>query len=121
MNKNLLLVKVYGDFSPSDDALFQSLNDMLEQEAAAGFLSGGEEKYVLRWHGASVLLGFEGLAFPLESTLRVLESHAARLGLSGRLDYIDMELWSITRFVWAQGALSKKSGSLNAALDYSGF
>lgn len=118
-------LKVYGSFEPMDDALFNALRALVLASAAAGYCADADTEGIVTRRSSDGngggQIAFEGLAFPLDDVVRILTEHAGRLRLNGRLDYLDIEEWRITRTVWEQGTRTQKSGSLNAALDYSGF
>lgn len=41
--------------------------------------------------------------------------------MSGKVDYLDLENWEMTRYLFSDGNISRKCVPLNHVLDYSGF
>ena len=75
-------------------------------------------------------IAFEGVYFPIDDFMQVFEGENSLaslniqndnlLLLSGKIDYIDLESWSLSRTVFANGVSKKSQASLNHVLDYSG-
>lgn len=64
-------------------------------------------------------LSFEGFYFPIDEFRRVLQE-PFQGDLSGKLDYIDLENWRLTRTVFNVDGAKTSSASLNHVLEYSG-
>lgn len=109
-----VLVKVYGGLSPVNDAVFAKLFD-----ACAGSLPQ-EEEPPLRLEKNLAVLSFEGVCFPIEDFIAELGSVLSP-EMSGRIDYLDLENWAMTRYVAEGGKIRSSGASLNNVMDYSGF
>ena len=70
--------------------------------------------------GPLVLVSFEGLYFPVEEAAGCIKRHLTR-ETTGKMDVLDLENWTITRFTLQGGFMQERSGSLNNALDFNGF
>lgn len=112
MSAHATLVKIYGNISPADAALADALT-----KATGTALPAPDEAIVTR-EGDLVCLSFEGLYFPLEDALAALRQHLAPQH-AGKIDYIDIEAWMLTRHTIENGALHIRSAPLNSVLDYS--
>lgn len=108
-----VLLKVYGNFFPANNLLFQQLTRIcasaVSQEQAVVFLEGD----LLR-------ISFEGIYFPMDEVLGVFQDFFTPEG-RGKLDYLDLENWRMTRYLFKDGKISSSSTPLNNVLDYSGF
>ena len=64
-------------------------------------------------------ISYEGVYFPLDEVLAILDQHLTPQS-QGKLDYLDLEAWTLTRhrMVGTQWEISR--APLNAVLDYSG-
>ena len=106
------LVKVFAAFSPVGEGCFEAL------QQTAGAALGCDEPWLFR-EGDMVCIAFQGLWFPLEETLAALREHLAP-ETAGKLDYLDLETWTLTRCVWRHGAFDRVIRDLNHVLAYSG-
>lgn len=106
-----MLVKVYGHVWPAGSAMLDALGAVLAPQADAA--------EVLELDGDLLRLSFEGIYFPLEEVLEALVPH---LGADsrGKIDYLDLDAWTLTRHSIAEGGVACSSASLNNVLDYSG-
>ena len=106
------LAKAYAAFSLADEntlaAVEQAGREALGHEYPWAFLEGD-----------TLRISWEGLYFPLEDVLSAL---AATLGSGseGKLDYIDLEEWTLTRYVPGTNGFQASKRDLNQVLDYSG-
>lgn len=106
------LAKTYAAFSPADAntlaAVERAGQEALGHDAPWAFLEGG-----------TLRISWEGLYFPLEEVLLAL---AATLGSGpeGKLDYLDLEEWTLTRYVPGTNGFQASKRDLNQVLDYSG-
>lgn len=118
---NEILVKVYGHVWPVDEnfaaALGQACSTAMTHDGAG---CGEGAPPVCEQDGDMVRISFEGLYFPIDDVLDVLR---AGIGPTqqGKLDYLDLENWQITRHQISNGKLEVSSRSLNQVLEYSGF
>lgn len=110
-----ILLKVYGNLSPVDSKLFLALKDV-----CALAMPVDSENGPVSLKGDLFLLSFEGIFFPLEDFIEVLANHL-NPRISGKIDYLDLENWTMTRYLVANGEMSGKEASLNHVMDYSGF
>ena len=67
--------------------------------------------------GDTLVFSYEGLAFPLDEVLEALRGES----LTGKLDFLDLEAWTLTRHFWDKGRVTVRKGGLNAALERKGF
>lgn len=106
------LAKAYAAFSLADEntlaAVEQAGQEALGHETSWAFLEGD-----------TLRISWEGLYFPLEDVLSAL---AATLGSgsAGKLDYLDLEEWTLTRYVPGTNGFQASKRDLNQVLDYSG-
>ncbi len=111
-----LLLKVYGHLSPATDARVRALEDLCRE----AIRDEDETEPMVSRLGDMLRLSFEGLHFPVEEAAAWFEA-AGREGAAGRLDFLDLEAWRLTRLEAAGGRVTRRSASLNNVLDYSGF
>lgn len=119
-----VLLKVYGAFSPADNSCLASVlqagegaipNTGPDAEPGTGQDAGG-------WaflQGDMLRLSWEGVYFPLEEAVDAL-ARSLPEGAEGRLDYIDLESWTLTRHILRDGAFTASTRSLNHVLDHAG-
>jgi hypothetical protein len=111
---SIILCKAYAGLNPAGEDCRKAV-----AEAAEGALGCDEpwlflEKDLLR-------IAFEGLYFPLEEVLQALEQSLPPQA-EGKLDYLDLEAWTLTRHSFAAGRFTRtQPRDLNQLLDYSGF
>lgn len=112
--KDLVLIKVYGNFSPAGAAEYSGLA-AIAREASPMPLQAPVtlEKGQLR-------LAFEGISFPISACLAWLRDNLAPEA-SGRLDYIDLESWRLDRYEFANGSCERRSAPLSHVLEQAGF
>lgn len=115
MNHGHVLVKVYGHMWPACPALLEALRHVM-QGLPLGDIPPDE---TLELDGDLLRLSYEGVYFPLDDVLAVIAAHLSP-DSQGKLDYLDMEGWTLHRHRIVQGQLQASSASLNAVLDYSG-
>lgn len=109
----MILVKVYGAFHPAG-------KNCLEAVAEAGREAVGNEEPWLFHEKDMIRFSFEGLFFPLEDVLEALAAHLPGEA-EGRLDYLDLEDWTLTRHSLSPGGeLHAATRSLNNVLDHAG-
>lgn len=109
----MIIVKVYGAFHPVSRDCYDALN-------AAGADAIGHEDAWLFYEDGMLRFSFEGLYFPLEDVLEALRLTLPKEA-EGKLDYLDLEAWTLTRHQLTLGAVFNVSTrSLNNILDYAG-
>lgn len=101
----MTLVKVYGNLWPVGRKCLQAV------QAVCGDAAELE--------GDLLRISFEGIWFPLEDLLDALAVWL-RPDCQGKLDYLDLEAWRMTRYRFVQGKIQSSSRSLNDVLAYSG-
>ncbi|SBW00169.1 conserved hypothetical protein [uncultured delta proteobacterium] len=106
------LVKVFAAFSPVEEACREAL------ERAARGAVGCDEPWLFREDGL-VRISWAGIWFPLEDALDALRM-ALPPEAEGKLDYLDLEAWTLTRCLWRGGAFDIQTRGLNHVLEYSG-
>jgi hypothetical protein len=107
------LVKIYATFSPADDSVLSTVEQ-------AGQTAAGQDDPWLSLEDATLRLAWEGVYFPLEEVLQALEGALGK-DAQGRLDYLDLENWTITRYILRENAFSAPARrGLNQVLEYSG-
>lgn len=110
-----VLVKVYAAFCPAGPKSALAL-----RVACAGAVGEGQEDGDwLALDGDMLRLGFEGLYFPLEEALEALLATLPPQA-EGKLDYLDLEAWTLSRCLFERGAFKRSTRDLNQVLDYSG-
>ena len=112
--KDIVLIKVYGNFSPAGAAEYSGLAT-IAREAVPMPLHGPVklEKDLLS-------IAFEGISFPLSACLAWLRDNLSPKA-TGRLDYIDLESWRLDRYEFANGSFERRSAPLNHLLEHAGF
>lgn len=110
-----VLIKVYGNFSPVNRELAFAL-----EEISAGAMPYEPTNPPFSLKGDLCLLAFEGIYFPVDDFIQLLETNLMPQ-ISGKLDYLDLENWRMTRYLLNNGHISANTVSLNHVLDYSGF
>lgn len=110
----MIIVKVYGAFHPADESCFAAI-------AKAGRDAVGQVEPWLFFENGLIRIAFEGLYFPAEEVLEALKS-ALPEEAQGRLDYLDLEAWTLTRHVLRPGGdfIAPATRSLNHVLDHAG-
>jgi len=114
----IVLAKVYAAFSPAGAEALRSVEQ-------AGARALGHEEQWLFLEGDLLRISWEGVYFPLEEALCAL-GDSLPLTAEGRLDYLDIEAWTLTRFIFTvdsqagKGVFSSSTRSLNQVLEYAG-
>lgn len=105
-------IKVYGHLWPADAALKEALAPV----AAAAVPC--PEYPVLELEGDLLRIAFEGIYFPLDE---ILQAVAIRLTpqCRGKLDYLDLEAWTLTRHTFRGTNVDSGGAPLNNVLEYS--
>lgn len=105
-------LKVYAAFSPADA-------DVLSAVEKVGREAIGHESPWLFLEGNMLRISWEGVYFPLEDVLRALADTLAH-DAEGKLDYLDLEDWTLTRYLPEGNAFRASTRGLNQVLEYSG-
>ncbi len=69
--------------------------------------------------GGLLRISFEGLYFPLQEVMAALEARLPPQA-TGRLDYLDLDNWTLTRYERRDGIFVSGTRGLNHVLDHSG-
>jgi len=103
-------VKAYGSLAPATQEAREAFEAVCAEWSAPAQveLAGG----LLRF-------SFEGVFFPGDEAAQALEPFLSA-DSSGRIDVLDMEAWTLTRFVFTDGKIVRSVRDLNHVLDYSG-
>ncbi len=103
-------VRAYGHLHPAGNPV---------PEAVASTLDSWSLEAELVLAGDLFRLSFEGVCFPAEEIVEALrpflEPHS-----QGRLDVLDLEAWTLTRYTFTGTVVRCNQRSLNHVLDYSG-
>ena len=115
MNHGNILVKVYGHVWPAPPVLLTDLRRLLDS------LPPGDMpvEEALELDGDLLRISYEGIYFPLDDALHILTPHLGPQS-QGKIDYLDLEAWTLTRCRVCGQGLERSSAPLNAVLDYSG-
>lgn len=105
-------VKVYGFLRPCPP-------EYLPQLRASLRLLGDAADGVLELGGELLNIAYEGAFFPLDDFMAAL-SPLLRPESLGKVDYLDIEAWEITRLNFENGFVTRATRDLNSALAHSG-
>ena len=105
--------KAYGNLHPADERVLQALE--------AVFCSWGlsVELEFAGSDGALLRLGFEGVFFPEDEVVNAIRPFLTQKS-TGKLDIINVEDWTLTRYTFDAGQLYRGQRDLNQVLEYSG-
>ena len=137
-----VLIKVYAAFYPLPESLCPP---ELEQELCALMVVPQPDDLPVAFRqGDMARISFEGVYFPVDEALAIIERYfrqAVVLGrtgqkpegpagagagsgdapaIDGKLDVLDMEAWTLTRYVWKENGLAAATRSLDHVLEYAG-
>ena len=103
-----VIIKAYGGFSPATSETLEAVQAVLrdwfiEEEAA-------------ELKGDLLSIGYEGDAFPDEDIVEALKPFFCEKTW-GKLDYIDLEAWTLRRYTFTGGQLGDHTATLDKALD----
>ena len=96
------------------DVLYQAL-----EQAVSGVMGQEEDEPALVREGDMARISFEGLYFPVEDVVQALREHLTPT-MQGKLDYLDLEDWRLTRYQLEAGEVHPSSAPLNNVLAFSG-
>jgi hypothetical protein len=105
--------KVYAALSPADGRCRDAVR------VAAADAMGCDEPWLFL-EGDLLRISFEGQYFPVDEVLRAFVTALPEMA-QGRLDYLDLDAWTLTRHEFSAGRFTSASRSLNQVLEYSGF
>ncbi len=101
-------LKVYGYVEPASGVMYETLQKVL----ASAFVP----PEALSFSPPSLFFSYEGEYFPLEEVLTCM-APLLDGAAQGKLDYIDMEAWTLTRHFFQNGRIVIRSASLNHVMD----
>lgn len=100
-----IIIKVYGSITPANQAMLNAV-----QNIAEGSIS---------LDGDVLLISHEGMYFMIDECIDALKPLMDK-DCEGRIDYIDMDEWTLSRY-WIHGGLVTHSTvGLNQVMAYSG-
>ena len=115
-----IIAKVYAGFSPAHETCRLAVED-------AGTAPPATDMPWLFLEGDILRIAWEGIYFPLDEVLQALNA-CLPPEAEGKLDYLDLEAWTLTRHVLLPGTKTKQpdrfsivTRSLNHVLAYSGY
>lgn len=114
MNTRNILIKVYANIYPANEDLYHAL----ASELSGIYSVDNSENKVVEIDNDLILISFEGIYFPIEEVINRIKDFLTT-STQGKVDYIDMEEWTLTRYTIKDKGISAKSNSLNAVMDYS--
>ena len=101
-----VLVKAYGSLHPADEAALSAVSGVLED----WYLPDAVEL-----KGDLLRISHEGEYFPAEDVVDALRPFLTEAS-EGKLDYLDLEAWTLRRFFFRHGRVSERTASLDRAL-----
>lgn len=107
-----VILKVYGNFQPVRPALGATLGAICGQA-----IPGSPSPISLDGNLARV--SFEGIFFPVDDFIDALAKEVST-GLEGKLDVLDLEAWTLRRYLARAGEITSRQSPLNNVLDFSG-
>ncbi len=109
-----ILIKVYGHVWPVKNNLAPIL------EPCFIFGQNLSKSEMLVFENDMLRLSFEGIYFDIDELISLLKPSLTEQ-CQGKVDYIDLEAWSLTRYIIQGTKIITSMVSLNAVMDYSGF
>ena len=104
-----ILIKVYGSISNATPALYEAAKDAVAEL----------DEDAVELDGTFFTITFEGIYFMIDEFMDAIKPHLTKES-SGRIDYIDVDEWTLTRF-WIEGGLvTHNTAGLNHVMDHSG-
>ncbi|MFV0423495.1 hypothetical protein [Oleidesulfovibrio sp.] len=106
-----ILIKVYGNLRPVTASFAEQLQaEQPEKE-------DGTE--ALELDGDMLLFSFEGMYYPIDEVVDIVKA-GLTAAMEGKIDYIDMDEWTLTRYTISKGTITHATRSLNHVMAYSG-
>ncbi|UZP69072.1 hypothetical protein N1030_08915 [Desulfovibrio mangrovi] len=100
-----IIIKVYGSISPAGNELLQAAQRVADESVSL--------------EGDMLLISHEGMYFMIDDFIEAIKPHLGK-GSEGRIDYIDMDEWTLTRYRIQDGLITRSEAGLNQVMDYSG-
>jgi len=104
-----ILIKVYGSISNASPELFAAALAMIEEQ----------DEDAVELDGTFFTISFEGIYFMMDEFIDAIKPHLTK-ECSGRIDYIDVDEWRLTRFWLEGGLITQNTADLNHVMDHSG-
>jgi len=114
MNQHNILIKVYANIYPAGQELYNALIN----ELSGLYIEDELEGNIVDLKNDLILISFEGIHFPIEEIIETIEAFLSPTS-QGKVDYIDLENWRLTRYIIKGKHISHRSNSLNAIMEYS--
>ncbi len=108
-----IILKVYGHVWPVAPEILQALRPHFPASEHM------EQEDMLHYENDMLRLAYEGIYLDMEEILPVIQSFLQPQS-QGKIDYIDLDLWTLTRHSIQQGLMTVSTASLNSVMDYSG-
>lgn len=103
----MVIVKAYGSLSPASAATLAAVQAAL----SSWYLCDAAEL-----KGDLLRISHEGEYFPADDVMEALHPFITTAS-EGKLDIIDLEAWTLRRFLFHLGGVSERSASLDHALE----
>lgn len=113
MNHRNILIKVYANIYPANQELYNTLTS----ELSGVYNEHDLDIEVVEIENDLVRISFEGIYFPIEEVIDIIK-HFLTISTQGKVDYIDIEAWRLTRYIIKGTCITARSNSLNAIMDY---
>ena len=105
--------KAYGNLHPANERILRALEAVFDTWGLAVDLElAGSD-------GALLRLSFEGVFFPEDDVVNAIRPFLTPQS-TGKLDIINVEDWTLTRYMFDAGQLHRGQRDLNQVLEYSG-
>ena len=111
--KDHVLIKVYGHVWPIEKNVLEALRGYFSD---SGHMAMED---MLVYENDMLRISFEGIYFDIEEVMSTLKKYLQATS-QGKVDYIDLEAWTLTRYSIDNGIICISSASLNAVMDYAG-
>ncbi len=108
-----VLIKVYGHVWPVAPASLEALRPYFPPSEHM------EAEEMLSYENDMLRMAFEGIYMDMEEVLHIVRSFLEK-DSQGKIDYIDLEAWTLTRHRIENGLMTVSTASLNAVMDHSG-
>ncbi len=105
-----VIVKAYGSLHPAGQEVLPAVEAVLRDWSIVG---------AAEWSGDLLRLAYEGEYFPADEVVAALEPFLTPQA-EGKLDVMDLEAWTLRRFVFRGGRATSRQASLNQALESCG-
>ncbi len=108
-----VIIKVYGHVWPIDPQCLEALKPHFP---ASEYLDADE---MLVHENDMLRMAFEGIYLDMEEVLTIVHRFLQPTS-QGKIDYIDLDAWTLTRHRIEHGLMTVSTASLNTVMDYSG-